>query len=108
MCELLKASKLDRINSQRPAGKIIFLNQEIQIPEGVSDAAVSEIQETLNLYENPLLKLGQELLGCVGSSNFERCLEKYKQFEVKEAHSICLFISFERNFNIHSTLKQYH
>lgn len=84
LCETFIVSSLNLIDSHRTAGIINFLKKEIQIPDGVSDAFVSEIQKTLNYFENPLLKLGNELIGCDGSSSqYDGCLNSYNQFEVK-------------------------
>lgn len=80
-----KDFNLNRIDSHRSADRINFLKQEIQIPDGVSEVFVSEIKQILNYYENPLVKLGHELIGCDGSnSQYERCLKTYNQFEVKK------------------------
>lgn len=62
---------------------INFLTKEIQIPDGVSDAIVSEIQKILNSYENPMLTYGQQLVDCVElKSPFEVCSSISNQFEV--------------------------
>lgn len=90
-CAFFTVFNPNGIASHRIADKIHFLEQEIQIPDGVSDKFVSEIQKILNYYENPLLKLGHELLGCNGSSSqYERCWKNYNQFEVnKDRYNFC-------------------
>lgn len=74
---------LDRIDSHRATAKINFLKNEIQIPDGVGDAFAYEIQKILNDYENRLLKFGEDMISCDGSSSqYERYLRSYNQFKV--------------------------
>lgn len=95
-CETFKVPRQNLIDSHRATANINFLKKDIQIPDGVSDAFVCEIRSTLNYYENPLLRIGHELINCNGSSNqYEQCLNSYNQFEVKSANEIF----DERNFN---------
>lgn len=73
------------VNDQnRTTAKINFLNREVRIPSDVNDTAVSAIQNLLNYYEGPLLKFGQQLVGCneSGGGQFEICWEIYNQFTV--------------------------
>lgn len=89
LCESFKVSSLNLIDSHRTATKINFLKKDIQIPDGVSDAFVSEFQNTLTYYENPLLRLEHELIDCNGSSSqYEKCLNNSTQFEVHSTFAI--------------------
>lgn len=85
LCNVIasKRSFFNKIDSNRPTTKIDFLKKEILIPDGVNDAVVSEIQKLLGYYENPLLKLRQELTNCDEHSDQNgSCSELYKKFKV--------------------------
>lgn len=76
-------ANLDR--QHQSTRKITFLTKEIQIPDGVSDAVVSETQKILNEYDSPLLKFGQQLTDCVASKGqFEKCANVSSLFEVRK------------------------
>lgn len=88
-------------DSNRVTRKIHFLTKEIQIPDDVSDATVSEIQKILNDLGTPLLKFGQQLTACAGSevnqnksesnSQFGKCLNISNQFEVNNSDVVLIF-----------------
>lgn len=90
-CEYFKVTTSP--NSDRATRKISFLQREIQVLDGVSDTIVSEIQKILDDHGIPLLKFGQQLTDCVESnSQFDRCLNNSKQFEVNNSEVV--FIDF--------------
>lgn len=83
--------------------KINFLTKEIQIPDVVSDAVVSEIQKILNNYEKQFMKYGQQLVNCVESnSQFERCSNVSNDFMVNSSNA-----DFHQFFSIRSIYSLY-
>lgn len=102
MCEFFKVLSLDQIDLCQNARKINFLQKEIQIPDGVSDAVVSEIREILSGYENRMLKLIQDLISCDGSSSqYEKYLKSYNQMKVQSSNATPKFM-YTIKFTFHS------
>lgn len=95
MCEFFKIFRLDQTDLCPIARKINFLDREIKVPDGVSDAIAFEIQKILNGYENQMLQLTQELISCDGSSSqYEKYLRGYNQLKVQRLNTIVSHIIF--------------